>query len=657
MLTMRTALNLPKLSALSDIAKNLLANIALSLIFVASSYAAAAPTDPLRQLLQLAEYVGVDYASAVVDGEISDPGEYQEMVEFSGIILEKSQRLLADKPTISTLAQSLQLAIKHKQNLSVIQGLSSRIRTELLALPLQLSLPKTLLSKSSTQQLFQSHYASCHGLTGNGHGPLALQLQSLPTNFGDKSRAVNRSILGLYNAISDGLEGTAMQAFVTLSDQQRWSLAFFTGSLAFKDNYSPRNETKISRQDLVMYSPAELNRKSDADIMLELEQARSKPALLFVQQSPLSITRQRLKEASLAHHRGDYDNSSNLAVSAYLDGFELMENSLDTRNETLRKSIELKLLTLRRQLNSQHSDQQVDQSIKVVLAELQQAELLLNEHAMSTRALFSAAFIFLLREGLEALLVVIALTTVLLRAKKKQALKYVHFGWVSALAAGGLTWFAAQYLITISGASREVMEGVAALLASAALFYVSFWMHSKTQADQWQSYIQRNIDRNLKAGTLWGIAALAFITVYREVFETVLFYQSLLSQTNASQQQILVAGFGLALLALITVAWLMNKYSVKLPIGKFFGSTTYLLLALSFVLAGKAISALQEAALVAINPFPIMFQVEWLGINSTWQGLGLQLSILVLSSVLVTKTFTQNSRQESKDPLPEFENN
>jgi len=391
--------------------------------------------------------------------------------------------------------------------------------------------------------------------------------------------------------------------------------------------------------------------------MLELEQARSKPAQLFVQQSPLSTTRQRLNEASLAHHQGDYDSASNLAVSAYLDGFELIENNLDARNEALRKSIESKLLALRRQLNNQHSNQQVDQSVEVVLAELHQAELLLNEHAMSSGALFSASFIILLREGLEALLVVIALSTLLLRAKKRQALKYVHVGWVSALGAGGLTWFAAQYLITISGASREIMEGVAALLASVVLFYVGFWMHSKTQADQWQSYIQENIDRNLKAGTLWGIASLAFITVYREVFETVLFYQSLLSQTEASQQLTLVGGFGLALLVLIIVAWLMIKYSVKLPIGKFFASTTYLLLALSFVLAGKAISALQEAALVTINPLPITFQVEWLGINSTWQGIGLQLSILILSSVLITKTFTQNMRHEIKESLPELKNN
>lgn len=124
----------------------------------------------------------------------------------------------------------------------------------------------------------------------------------------------------------------------------------------------------------------------------------------------------------------------------------------------------------------------------------------------------------------------------------------------------------AQKLVTISGASRETMEGVAALLAAIMLFYVGFWMHSKTQADQWQRYVQQNINKSLKSGALWGISGLAFIAVYREVFETVMFYQSLLTQTNPSQQVVLFSGFEAAVAVLIVVGWLMIKYSIKLPI-------------------------------------------------------------------------------------------
>jgi high-affinity iron transporter len=369
-----------------------------------------------------------------------------------------------------------------------------------------------------------------------------------------------------------------------------------------------------------------------------VETARANPALLFSSNdSPLSITRQRLEEASVAYQKGDYDKAKRLAVSAYLDGFELVENSLDARDKALRQSIESGLLNLRQELSDKQNVEQVKQSLAVVMTQLEEAEELLTGSSMSDATLFSASFIILLREGLEALLVVLALFTVLLRSNKKEAIKYVHFGWGAALVSGILTWIVAQYLVTISGASREIMEGVAAMLAAVVLFYVGFWMHSKTQADHWQEYIQQNIAKSLNAGTLWGISGLAFIAVYREVFETVLFYQSLLTQTAPTQQFALVGGFVFAVFVLMLITWLMIKYSVKLPISRFFSTTTYLLLALSFVLAGKAISALQEAAVIGISPFPISFQIEWLGINPTWQGVATQFLILLLSSLLIGK--------------------
>jgi len=284
----------------------------------------------------------------------------------------------------------------------------------------------------------------------------------------------------------------------------------------------------------------------------------------------------------------------------------------------------------------------INVKLKQLQTELATAEQLLKGGSLSNNAMFSAAMIILLREGLEALLVVLALITVLIRTKRNDALKFVHIGWVSALLAGGLTWWAAENLINISGASREVMEGGAALLAALTLFYVGYWMHSKTQASQWQNYINRNIDRHLTSGALWGITGLAFISVYREVFETVLFYQSLLTQaviTQNSNEQLsyLIAGLlsGVGVLALI--AWLMIRYSVKLPLARFFSVSAYFMLLLAFILTGKGIAALQEAAIIGLSPFPFDFSISWLGISPTWQGLLTQAIIIVLSLVLLFK--------------------
>lgn len=621
--------------------KKVFASLSILLTLVISGNVSAnKEPDELRQLLQLAEYVGVDYESAVADGKVIDQGEYQEMVEFSGLILEKTTALLTENNQIHLLAKLLQSAIINKQKPDEIQRVSTELRRTILTLSPQLSLPSSLISKSEIKMTFQSDCSNCHGELGGGDGKLAQQLTPAPTDFTDISRARNRSILGLYDAISDGIEGTAMPSFKHLSESERWSLAFFAGSLAFTaiEEQEILQKSGLDIQDVVMFSPNELSSKRNESEWKLIETLRADPNHLFSNnESPLTITRRQLEEANAAYQRGDYDKAKTLAVSAYLDGFEMIENSLDARDKELRQSIESSLLNLRQLLNDGQNVNQVERSIEMVLEQIDSAEELLTGSSMSDTTLFSASFIILLREGLEALLVVLALLTVLLRSDKKEAIKYVHFGWGMALVSGILTWLVAQHLVTISGASREIMEGVAAMSAALVLFYVGFWMHSKTQADHWQQYIQQNIARSLNKGTLWGISGLAFIAVYREVFETVLFYQSLLTQTAATQQFALVGGFVFAVFVLMVITWVMIKYSVKLPIAKFFSMTTYLLLALSFVLAGKAISALQEAAVIGISPFPINIQIDWLGVNSTWEGIVTQFVILLLSSLLMGK--------------------
>ena len=629
--------------------KNSFQKILLKLIYVMSLLtvhyvSASTQTEDLRQLLQLTEYIGVDYSSAVDNGKVIDNGEFQEMLEFSTIIVEKSTTIMGDEQEIVGLSNSLKNAVEKKQSSKNIQALTTELKTLLLDNSPQLSLPKSLLPSYEVKTLFQNDCSSCHGIKGQGDGVLAKQLVPEPTDFTDHERALNRSILGLYDVISGGLDGTAMPAFNQLNPKQRWSLAFYVGSLGFKSlpnkSADPVVSPKgLSLESIVMYSPNELNRSLPENLHETIEQVRSDPTSLFSQpeKQPLMITRNQLDKALVAYQSKDFVKAKRLAVSAYLDGFELVENNLDAHDKVLRKNIESKLLNLRQLFNDQANANKVNQSVSEVSLLLDEAHLLLTKSSMSNATLFSASFIILLREGLEALLVIIVLLTILNRSSKKEAIKYVHFGWSAALIAGIVTWVIAQHLITISGASREIMEGVAAMLAAVILFYVGFWMHSKTNANQWQQYIQKNIDRSLKTGTLWGITGLAFIAVYREVFETVLFYQSLLTQASSSQELYLVGGFGFAVLILMLIAWLMIRYSVKLPIGRFFSSTTIILLILSFILAGKAISALQEAAVINISALPVSFQIDWLGINSTWQGVGVQLFILLLSIAMISK--------------------
>jgi high-affinity iron transporter len=347
------------------------------------------------------------------------------------------------------------------------------------------------------------------------------------------------------------------------------------------------------------------------------------------------MAKQQLNASHKSYMAGEYKTAQGLAVSAYLDGFELAENALDAYDPKLRKDIEKSMMAFR-QLTSQSDKQdELTALLEKTNSQLGQAQDMLSADTLSDSTLFTASLVILLREGLEAMLVVLALVTVLVKTERRDAVKYVHAGWVIALIAGIATWWAAQNLISISGASREIMEGVGALMAAVILFYVGFWMHSKTNAAAWQAYINQHIHRHLSTGTLWGLAGLSFIAVYREVFETVLFYQALMTQSASSQSMSIATGFVTATVILAVLFWVIIKYSLRLPIRKFFTFSTYLMLALSFVLIGKAVAALQEADLISISSFPIDFTLSWIGVYSTWEGLAAQLAILILSVLIL----------------------
>ena len=596
----------------------------------------------IKQIAQLAEYVGVDYVAAVGNGEILDADEYEEMSEFSHVILEQASQLSSQTnefDTVKANAQALHTAISNKESVEKVRKESSALRESLLTFMPQLSLPTTLLPLEQTKALFAANCSMCHGLSGQGDGSLAKNLTPEPTNFTDKERATNRSLMGLYDAVTNGINDTPMVAFTQLNEQQRWSLAFYVGSLAFKDIQKPEGTFEsVTASQIVNLNPAQLS-AGQSDLQAHyVKWLRANPAQLFTtKKNPITITRTQLLAAQTAHAKGNYSQASDLAISAYLDGFELVENNLNAYDETLRKNIEVQLMNLRQTFKNEKDAAIVNEKVSAALAQLAKADSMLNETKLTDGALLSASLVILLREGLEALLVVIALMTVLIKTQRQDALKYVHVGWVMALIAGGLTWAAAQTLIQISGASREVMEGAGALFAAIILLYVGVWMHSKTSAQQWQKYIKDNIDKRLESGTLWGLAGLSFIAVYREVFETVLFYQSLLTQSTQTQYSSVAIGFALGVALLALIAWVLVKYSIKLPIAKFFAYTTYLLFALAFVLMGKAVIALQEADIVAISSMPINFDIALLGLKSTWQGFIAQIAVVAIFSFYIFK--------------------
>ena len=182
------------------------------------------------------------------------------------------------------------------------------------------------------------------------------------------------------------------------------------------------------------------------------------------------------------------------------------------------------------------------------------------------------------------------------KAERPEALRLRPWRLDRALLAGAGTWAVATYAIGISGASRELTEGFGSLLAAAILLSVGIWMHGKSQAEEWRRYIAEKMQGALSRGSAWFLFGLAFIVVYREVFETILFFAALWTPDNGAT---ILAGALSAVAVLGGIAWAMLRYSRTLPITQFFRYSAILIAILTVVLAGKGVGALQEAGIIA----------------------------------------------------------
>ena len=589
---------------------------------------------------RLLDYVAVDYSEAVSDGRVVNQFEYNEMLEFSKSVAERIGSLppTAAKPKLAQRAEELRRTIRTKAAPSAVAALARGLAGDLLkAYPVPLA-PAEAPDVTRGSALYAQACASCHGLGGEGGRGEFAKLDPPPIAFADAERARERSVFGLYQVIGQGLEGTAMQSFASLPDEDRWALAFHSGRLAFRDAAAGErlwngNESIRRRipdlTALAAITPAELGKeigqdKADA-VIAYLRTNPGAVASARAQSGSLALVREKLRQSLAAYQAGNARAAEELALAAYLEGFEPIEGVLATRDGGLMTRAERAMAEFRAAVTAGAPKAQLRGQLAALGPLLDQAEAALAPEAATELSTFLGAFTILLREGLEALLVVIAMIAFLRKAERPEVLRYVHGGWVAALVAGAATWAAATYLVGISGASRELTEGFGALLAAVVLVFVGVWMHGKSHAEEWRRYIQEKMGRALSRGSAWFLFGLAFIVVYREVFETILFYAALWTPDNGGT---ILSGALAAVVLLALIAWAMLRYSRKLPITLFFRYSAILIAILAVVLAGKGMGALQEAGLVPLTLLPGVPRIDLLGIVPTAEAVGAQLLTL-----------------------------
>jgi high-affinity iron transporter len=428
-------------------------------------------------------------------------------------------------------------------------------------------------------------------------------------------------------------------SFAQLPDADNWALAYQASRFAFPDALARQGKDLWDSDPALRARIPDLNALSslsEAELAKEIGEDKAGPIIAYLRAHPdavtakgstLALARQRLSESLAAYRAGNRDEAKRLALAAYLDGFEPVEPMLGARDAALLAEVERQMGELRAGIAANRAPDEIAAQVSTVDSLFDRAEAALAPDQASDASAFLGAFTILLREGLEALLIVVAMLAFLNKADRPELTRPVHYGWTSALAAGALTWFVATSLITVSGASRELTEGFGSLLAAAVLLFVGIWMHGKAQAGQWQRYIRDKLHSAVTGDSRWFLFSLAFIAVYREVFETILFFTAMAAEGSVAS---LVAGGLAGVVVLAAIAIAMLRFSRRLPIGKFFAYSSALVAVLAVVLAGKGVAALQEAGMISIHPLADWPRLSILGLFPTLQGVAIQLATLVV---------------------------
>lgn len=595
-----------------------------------------------RLIIHLTDYLANDYSGAVSeDSKVLSEIEYAEQVEFGATALKEGQSnpKINQDPELLKKLNDLNNAIVKKSPPLVVVPLARSIQKDVIKVSGIALSPTNWPNYEKAKTLYQAHCISCHGVEGRGDGPDGVDLDPKPSNFHDLTRAPIVSPFAAFNTIRLGVPGTGMPAH-EFSDEDVWSLAFYVNTFRFGEPVKSREalSPKISNEELLK-AAAE---KNDFELTVFLNEKDAQPEFLkkvrlhffetessdylFRAQSLLTLSAQKSAE-------GNHVEAEKLSLEAYFIGIEPVEVKINANDPSLVTKIEEDMASFRRAIKNKKSDQ-VEASLQKLLVDIKEVETLLQGQTMTPGLAFISGFSIILREGFEAVLVILAILGVGKAAASSMVTVAIHSGWIISLILGVIGWFVSGWLISISGVSREIMEAGAAFFAVFVLIYVGFWMHRQTEISRWKEFINVKVKNLAQTKNILGLFILSFVVTFREVIETVLFLRTVYIDTDAGTRSYIFIGVMVAFVIVMTVSVLINTYRNKIPLKKFFNVSSVLMMGLATILMGKGIHALQEAGILGMSIFPIKMRVEILGIFPSWETLVAQVIILCVSILI-----------------------
>ena len=603
-----------------------------------------------RRVADVASIAVSEYAEGVVGRRIVLEQEYAE----AGMFLAEARRTAGTLPAgirDAALARIENLISLHQQvaEVSDLAGELAGLRTNLeqaLGVPLD-PLPESPPSLTVGRRVFEQACARCHGASGRGDGPSAEGKDPPPGNLADAAALGAATPVEWFRKVNVGVAGTDMPEFgEALSAEERWSVVLYASSL--------RNSTKLALGKalieerctecvLSLGDLAVTARTSDDSLRsvlvgigpewgadsLEAVVAFARVAaaaeywggdrVLAIRRT-VARAKAGVERAATLALRGDREEARIAVLDAYLV-FEGIESASRAQNARVVRRVEGAFADLRLTLTSAEPEEIASARAGVIGA--LDAVSVGASRVAGPQAFFFQSFVILVREGLEAILIVGALVAFLVRSGAPERRRDIGQGVLWALMASAAVAVGFATVFRAAAAHKEVLEAVTMLLAAGVLFVVSYWLVSKIEVQRWNAFVRARMSSALTSGRAWALAGVAFLAVFREGFETVLFYAALLatSDGHASAVVAVTAGFvtGAAVLGIVYVG--IQRYGLRIPLRLFFGVTSALLYLMAFSFAGQGIAELQAVGWVGMTPLRWIPAVPALGIFPTMQTL------------------------------------
>ncbi len=331
-----------------------------------------------------------------------------------------------------------------------------------------------------------------------------------------------------------------------------------------------------------------------------------------------------LKDALEAFKNGD-KNKGQSKVKEFIQVWPTVEGDVSTRNSALYTKVETQTPIIM----VKGAEKQYQNQLQGLITELSQIDT-------KAKYTFVDAMFILLREGVEALLIVLALVSSLKAANQKKGLRWVYAGAAAGILASVVIAFVLQALFPAvsSGTNREILEGFVGIFAVVMMIGIGFWLHSKSSLKSWKNYIDRKMDVVLSTGSFISMFVLSFLAVFREGAETILFYVGILPLISL---QNLIIGVVSAILILIVIALVLIYASSKIKIHQVFFVLTWTIYFLAFKMLGTSIHMLQVVGILPLHVIRFIPTVEVLGIYANIEVFTSQLILIIIIVIATLK--------------------